>query len=205
MKLRKLFIAVMILLAFGIVLMVLKNNILRGLGNFLICEDPLQKSTYTFVLSGGPWDRGNEAVNIFKDGYTDTLVCTGENIPHDFKALGLEMFESEITEKNMVRHGVPQGNILLIKKGTSTQEESDIILDFCKSRNAKQAIIISTDFHTRRVTQVFKKKFADAGIEVIVHAAPSSNYDSQNWWTDENGLIALNNEYIKQLYYLLKY
>lgn len=205
MKHRRLIISLLLLLALIIVLFLFKNNILRSLGNFLICEDPIQKSTYTFVLSGGPWDRGNEAVKIFKTGFTDTLVCTGENIPHDFKALGLEMFESEITEKNMVRHGVPQGNIILIKKGTSTQEESDIILQFCKSRNAKQAIIISTDFHTRRVTQVFKKKFANAGIEIIVHAAPSSNYDAQNWWTDENGLIALNNEYIKQLYYLLKY
>jgi len=205
MKRKKLIISLLILLALIIVLFLFKNNILRGLGNFLICEDPLQKSTYTFVLSGGPWDRGNEAVKIFKAGFTDTLVCTGENIPHDFKALGLEMFESEITEKNMLRHGVPQGNVILIKKGTSTQEESDIILEFCKSRNSKQAIIISTDFHTRRVTQVFKKKFADSGIEVIVHAAPSSNYDAQNWWKDENGLIALNNEYIKQLYYLLKY
>jgi uncharacterized SAM-binding protein YcdF (DUF218 family) len=205
MKLRKIFIAVMIFLALGIVLFVLKNNILRGFGKYLICEDPLEKVTYTFVLSGGPWDRGNEAVKIFKDGYTDTLVCTGENIPHDFKALGLEMFESEITEKNMLNHGVPKGNIILIKKGTSTQEESEIVLDFCKSRNAKKVIVISTDFHTRRVTQVFKKKFAETGIVVIVHAAPSSNYDAQNWWTDENGLIALNNEYIKQMYYLLKY
>jgi uncharacterized SAM-binding protein YcdF (DUF218 family) len=205
MKLKKIFFAFVALFAIGFVLLIFKNNILRSFSNFLICEDPIKKSAYTFVLSGGPWDRGNEASRIFHEGFTDTLICTGENVPHDFKALGLEMFESEITEKNMLNHGVPKENILLIKKGTSTQEESDIILEFCKNRKVKQAIVISTDFHTRRVTQVFKKKFSESGIDIMVHAAPSSLYDAQNWWADENGLIALNNEYIKQLYYLVKY
>jgi uncharacterized SAM-binding protein YcdF (DUF218 family) len=205
MKLKKTFVVLVVFLAGCFMLFLFKYNILRTFSSFLIYEDTLKKSTYTFVLSGGPWDRGNEAAEIFKQGFTDTLVCTGENIPHDFKALGIEMFESEITEKNMINQGVPKGNILLIKKGTSTQEESEIILEFCKSRKVKQAIIISTDFHTRRVKQVFKKKFSDVGIEIIIHAAPCSRFDIQNWWKSEDGMIALNNEYIKQLYYLLKY
>jgi uncharacterized SAM-binding protein YcdF (DUF218 family) len=182
-----------------------RYNILTAAGNFLIVEDNLKPCTYAFVLSGGPWDRGNEAARLFKEGMADTLVCTGENIPHDFKALGLNLTESEITEKNLINQGIPQGNILLIRQGTSTQEESEIILSFCKQKGVKQIIVISTDFHTRRISQVFKRKFRQENIEVLICAAPSSSYDARQWWKSENGLIALNNEYIKQLYYLIKY
>jgi hypothetical protein len=205
MKKKKWLVFTMVTVVALLLLFIFKNNILRGAGNFLIAEDDLKPSTYAFVLSGGPWDRGNEAVNIFKRKFADTLVCTGENIPHDFKALGLNMLESEITEKNMLNQDVPKSNILLIRKGTSTQEESEEILAFCKKRAVKQIIVISTDFHTRRIQQVFKKKFRHEGIEVIVRAAPGSSYDAQQWWKSENGLIALNNEYIKQLYYLVKH
>ncbi len=203
--LKKKWIVLIALLAIAIMLLLFRIPILRAAGNFLIYEDNLKKVSHAFVLSGGPWDRGNEAARIFKKGFADTLVCTGENIPHDFKALGLNMLESEITEKNMLNKGIPKSQIVLLKKGTSTQEESDEILTFCKERSVKSIIVISTDFHTRRIKQVFKKKFEKEGIEVIVWAAPSSSYDAQNWWQSENGLIALNNEYLKQLYYLLKY
>lgn len=203
--LKKKWIALIALLAIAIMLLLFRVPIMRAAGNFLIYEDDLKKVTYAFVLSGGPWDRGNEAVRIFEKGFADTLVCTGENIPHDFKALGLDMLESEITEKNMLNKGVPKSQILLLKKGTSTREESEEILAFCKSRSVKSIIVLSTDFHTRRIKQVFKNKFEKEGIEVIVWAAPSSKYDAQNWWKSEDGLIALNNEYIKQLYYLVKH
>ena len=203
--LKRKWIILIALLGLLIMLFLFRTPVLRSLGEFLIYEDNLKKTTYAFVLSGGPWDRGNEAVNLFKKNFADTLVCTGENIPHDFKALGLDMLESEITEKNMLNQGVPKEQILLLKKGTSTREESEEILSFCKARNVKNIIVLSTDFHTRRIKQVFKKKFEKEGIEVIVWAAPSSSYDALNWWKSENGLIALNNEYIKQLYYLVKH
>lgn len=182
-----------------------RYQILKGIGSFLIVHDTLKPSVYAFVLSGGPWDRGTEAVHLCMRGYVDTLVCTGINIPHDFKALGLDMPECEITQQCILRQGIPASQVLLLRQGTSTQEESEVILDFCKRRSIKQIIVISTDFHTRRVAQVFKKKFRKEGIEVIVHAAFSTSYDAQRWWQSENGLIALNNEYLKQLYYLLKY
>jgi hypothetical protein len=36
-------------------------------------------------------------------------------------------------------------------------------------------------------------------------AANSLVYDSDSWWTSEEGLLMVNNEYVKLLYYLVKY
>jgi len=38
-----------------------------------------------------------------------------------------------------------------------------------------------------------------------VQAAPSSEYDVNAWWNSEQGLLMVNNEYVKTLYYLLKH
>src|SRR5690606_37518846 len=131
--------------------------------------------------------------------------CTGENIPHDFKALGLDMPESEITLKNILDQNIPKEQTILLNLGTSTKEESEFILKFCHSRKIKTITVLSSKFHTRRIQKTFKKKFENEGITVLLRGAPSNSYDESAWWKSENGLIAVNNEYIKLLYYAVKY
>lgn len=185
---------------------VVRFDILRAFGNYLIEEDQLKKSEAIFVLSGGPWDRGNEAARLFKNGYANKIICTGQNVPHNFKALNMDYLESEITRFNLIRNNnIADSSVALIKKGTSTFEESEIILDYCQTNNIEQCIIVSSKFHTRRIDQVFEEKFAKSGIDYILRGAPSTNYDEQRWWANEYGLIALNNEYIKIVYYWWKY
>lgn len=182
-----------------------RHEILLKLAQILIVEDSLKHANYTFVLSGSPYDRGSLAAQFFHQKATDTIVCTGKNIPHDFKAMGWEITESEIARNFIQLQKVPASNIIIIKEGTSTHEEANAILEFCEKRAIKKIIIVSTDFHTRRIQKVFKTKFAQKNIEIIIRAAPSSSYNSQAWWKSEYGLISLQNEYVKLGYYFLKY
>ena len=59
-------------------------------------------------------------------------------------------------------------------------------------------------FHTRRAGNVYKRRFAAEGITVIVRGAHAFDFDEDTWWQNEYGLIGLNNEYMKTLYYLIK-
>jgi hypothetical protein len=40
---------------------------------------------------------------------------------------------------------------------------------------------------------------------VLLHGAPASSFQESSWWTSEEGLIMLNNEYVKLAYYHIKY
>lgn len=184
---------------------VFRYNLMRGVGHWLIYEDDLTHVNTAFVLSGGPFDRGLEASKVYGKGLMDTVVCTGESIPQDLFALGMHYTEGQISKVMMTNNGVPDTRIKLVEKGTSTQEESEIILDYARQNGLDTVMVISTKFHTRRIKRVFKQKFKDAGIVVLIHGAPASAYDEEQWWASEYGLIALNNEYIKILYYWLKY
>ncbi len=186
-------------------LFLFRYPIMRGMGNFLIATDEPQQVPVAFVLSGGPFDRGREAVRLYNMGMVETIICTGETVPQDIIALGLDHSEGDITKILMLNQGVPENKIVLIEEGTSTLEESDIILAYCKQNGLKKIGVISSMFHTRRIKGVFKNKFEEAGIEVLIFGAKADAYDEQAWWGSEYGLINLNNEYIKIVYYWLKY
>lgn len=205
MKSKKIRIGGVVILAIIIGLIVFRVQVMRGLGNWLVAEDELQQVEVMFVLSGGPFDRGLEASKVYKAGYAPLVVCTGELVPQDVFALGYHYTEGDVSKVMMQNNGVPDSVIMLIKKGTSTQEESEVIYEYCQQHHIKKAMVLSTKFHTRRVKQVFKKRFKDSDTEVMIHGAPAAAYDEENWWQNEHGLIALNNEYMKILYYWVKY
>ena len=180
-------------------------SLLRAAGNVLICTDPLAHADAVFVLSGNPFDRSREAAKVLKAGYTDRIVCTGESIPTDVYALGYLNTESEISAIMAYREGVDSTQVTIVEQGTSTKEESDIILAYAQEHNMDTVIVVSNKFHTRRVCQVFRSKFDGTGIHLIVHGAPASAYQEDAWWQSEYGLIFVNNEYIKLIYYAIKY
>jgi len=189
----------------GAVLMTFRTAILRSFSAVLMQEDALEKVDALVVLSGGGYDRGNEAVNIYRAGWTSKIICTGGNPELNFRIIGIDTLESDLTVMNLQRQGVPDSAIVLMREGTSTLEESDIILAYCKQQNIKKIIVLSSKIHCRRVRSVFAEKFENANIQIIYRGAKSSIYDELNWWEKEEGLIAINNEWMKTLYYWIKF
>jgi len=187
------------------VFFIFKGPILESFGRFLIRETKLTQADAIFVLSGGPKDRGIKAAELYKEAWAPIIICTGENKPHDFQAMGMEIMECQITRNQIRRSDIPDDKIELIRYGTSTKEEADTILNYSLSMNYDTIIIVSNKFHTRRIRLAMADRFSEKGIHLIIQGAPASSYDEKKWWKSENGLIALNNEYIKYWYYLIKY
>jgi uncharacterized SAM-binding protein YcdF (DUF218 family) len=115
------------------------------------------------------------------------------------------MVEAALTHHFMLSLGVPDEQVDTLTQSHSTRDEAEEILNFCKAKQLKRVMIISSAFHMRRVRWVFEDLFEEAGIEVLFHGASSKDYDSSNWWKNEEGLIMANNEMVKLIYYLIKY
>lgn len=203
--LKKLFLFLLLLILLGGVLYVFRAPVLRPFAKFLIREDSLQNADALFVLSGAGYERGNEAAKIFAKGFVPRVICTGANLQVEFKVFGIDTLESEVTVANLRRLGIADSNIVKIPDGTSTREESNVILNYCLKNNLKKIMIVSSKLHTRRVNKVFRRKFEDAGIKVIVRGAPPLSFNEMLWWQNEDGMIAVNNEWMKTFYYWWKY
>ncbi|MEI7596548.1 MAG: YdcF family protein [Bacteroidota bacterium] len=202
---KKIAITFGVLIGIALLLLFFRVSLLRSVGNYLICEDELSKSEAIFVLSGGTYDRGLQALRLYNDGVSKKIICTGENVPNDFECMGLNYKESLITSVFLLRKGVKLADIDILPFGTSTKEEVDLIVSYCKRHCLKKVIIVSNKFHTRRIYRSVRKAFVTNDIQVLINGAPSTNYKEGSWWKFENGLITVNNEYIKLLYYFIKY
>jgi uncharacterized SAM-binding protein YcdF (DUF218 family) len=204
MKKAVLFFLVFLLFSIALVL-AFHESILRLCATLLIHQDKLEKAEAIFVLSGGSYDRGNEAAKLFYKGYSKRIVCPGANPFIELKVFNIDTLESDMAVANLKRLHIPDSCITQLKYGTSTREEFDTIIGYCLRENIHRIIVLSSLLHTARVNAVFREKMETAGIELIVHGAPSSRFNEYRWWEDEEGLIAVNNEWIKTIYYWWKY
>lgn len=171
---------------------------------YLISEDEPVRCEAIFVLGGDSYDRGNYAIKLFEKGFSNKIICVGENIPNIFKSLGITYSESEVT-KLTIQKAVPENKIEVLKTGTSTMEEARAIVKYCLTHEIGKAIVITSRFHTRRVRKVFEPLSKPHNVQLLIAGAPSSVYSEKEWWKSEEGLIMVNNEYVKLMYYAFKY
>ncbi len=202
---RKILIAFGVLFLAAVLVFLFRKPLLQAASGGLIEQNALQKAEALFVLSGNSYDRGNEAVKILTGGYTSLIICTGANPVVELKSLNIDTLESDMIVANLHRQLIGDSLIVQLKEGTSTIEEAEAILRYCRAKNFKRVVVLSSLLHTARVNSVFREKFEKVGIELIVRGAPSSRFKESEWWKSEEGLIAVNNEWIKTVYYWWKY
>ncbi len=196
-----------ILAALGLLMFLLRRPLMQGIGHWLIKEDTLQQVEATFVLSGAAEERCTLAADLYRRGFTPLIIPTGEGINPTLEAVGMSIMDAEVGRQALLRMGVDSSAIRVLKRGTSTFEESEEILGYSRREEFRRVMIISSKFHTRRIQGVFKDKYHQEGIEVVIRGADPlpDTYAVDQWWQSESGLIFVNNEYMKLLYYALKY
>lgn len=190
---------------------------MRGVGYYLMAETQLEKADAIFVLGGNINDRPVLAAKLYEEGWSEKIIPLGANF--DFAQevlLGCNpdcmsddcnpckpdaLLMQEVLEEKL---NIPFEAIVPLPEGTSTKEESDAILKFCKENGYQTIIVVSDLFHLKRISYVFIEKFEKEGIKVILRGAKNSQYNENFWWQYEAGLIMVNNEYIKLMYYWLK-
>ncbi len=200
---RKLnFLALCFLLGLSVYLF--REPVFRAIAKSLIKEDKIERADAIVVLSGNSFDRGNKAAALFFHGFAPRIVCPGGNRAYEFEILNMQISEAEAAKINLARLGVPDSCIVIMNAGTSTKEEADLIKQFATIKKYKKLILLTSLYHTRRAGYVFKKALKYTDIKLMVCGAKSSRFDELNWWKTEDGLIAMNNELLKNFYYFLK-
>lgn len=190
----------------GCWIVIFRIPILQAVGSFLIKEDQLSKSDAIFVLGGNIFDRSTHGVYLYQQDYADVILPLGETVEKVLIAANVNKPDAVLSKEYMMSElNTPDEVIKPLIKGTSTKEEAEAILKYSLDHKYKKIIVVSDKFHLRRISNTFKSDFKDKGIEVLLSGAPNSSYRENFWWKYEQGLIMVNNEYVKLMYYLVKY
>ena len=183
----------------------LRLPILRATGAMLIVADAKVPCDAVYVLGGSPLERGTLGGELLMEGMVPVVYCTGAMIPSTLLTVGLTHSEADLSRIAAIEAGADSTRVIAVSEGTSTFEEADVIIAQAERLGYTDIGIISTEFHSRRVGRVFRKRAKGTGIVVHVFAASSQRYNSERWWESEEGLLMVNNEYVKLVYYMLKH
>jgi uncharacterized SAM-binding protein YcdF (DUF218 family) len=197
----------LVLLSLCLLAFALRVPILTGLGNYLVVADELHPADVIFLLNGDFNTRPFHAAELYARGLAPRIVIARVE-PSPAEMLGLIPNETDISVRILQRLGVPAEaiSVLPVPGGvTSTHDEAAVLHDYVAENGTERVILVTSAFHTRRAGWIFAQALEGLDVTLEVAAAPNPDYGATNWWQSEAGLIAVNNEYVKLLYYLVKY
>jgi len=177
------------------------------MGKALIVNDHLERADMLFVLNGDVNTRPVQTVDLYRQGLAP-VVGIAQAEKHTTEEIGLLPNETDVAIQEMVKLGIPQDSIVVLPSEepvTSTYDEAVALRQYVENNAIHSIIIVTSEFHTRRAKWICEKELKGLDVTIMMAATPNEDFNSSNWWKSENGLITVNNEYVKLLYYFWKY
>ncbi len=202
-RIRILFVSVISLFIFIALLVQFRYPILHGLSSFLIYESKLEPCDIAVMLGGGMTERIEKAIELYQNDVAPQILLT---IPKHVseEVIYSELFnnESRICQAILDLRGIPDDVVhWATAPYYSTFEELVFIKEWLKNFNHNSAVIVPGLFQSRRAKWTLDHVFRDADFKMLVAPASGRFVSATNWWTHEEGIITVENEYLKNIYY----
>lgn len=124
---------------------------------------------------------------------------------HPTVSMGIRPPDHELEYAVLEKLQVPADAVITLGDGvSSTWDEVEATRAWCLEHKPSAIAIVTEVFSTRRVRYAYETRLRDLPVEIHVVAVPAIGYTSADWWLDERGLIAFQNEVVKWGYYRIE-
>jgi uncharacterized SAM-binding protein YcdF (DUF218 family) len=168
----------------------------RGLGNWLVREDPLMHADALVVLSGGLPYRAEAAAHYFESGYASEVWLTRPEGPSEqMREFGVQYVSEEDYDRQiLIRLQVPEKNVRILPNSViDTEQEVEEIVGELSKESKTSVIIVTSPEHTRRVRALWKK-LAGEHLKAVVRAAREDPFDADHWWRNTRDALSVVRE-----------
>jgi hypothetical protein len=174
-------------------LAVLSVGLAMKAGSFLIVDAP-RSSDVILVLAGETDRRPQRALQLLAQGYGRRVVL---DVPA--KAKIYEFTQVDLARKYI--EDLPQAAPLSICsiEGLSTKEESKDAENCLRREGAKSVLIVTSDFHTRRALEIFRREIP--GHEYSVAASRNDGEFGGRWWTHRQWAKTFVDEWLRLIWW----
>ena len=179
--------------------------LLRGAAELWIVSDPITPADAVVVLGGDLEVRPFVAAELYKQGLVPKVLVS--RVPEGRSStVGGIPGHSELNQMVLLKLGVPNAAIEMFGRANRNMNwEADALRDWADRHSVSRIIIPTEIFSARRVQWMFDREFAETSVRLDIAAFEPPNYTRAEWWKSEAGMIAFQNEFMKYLYYRLKY
>jgi uncharacterized SAM-binding protein YcdF (DUF218 family) len=172
-------------------------------GGYLDASTPPHAVDDVLVLGGGADTRPFAAAALYKAGLTKQVLLPTVK-PSPESADGLAPVDHDIMRQVLLKRGVPDDAIVLLPgEVNSTADEARSLGRYLDEHPGRRVAVVTNDYHTRRARWIFRSELGDRGTDLPFFAAPTDNFDANDWWRSESGCMQYSDEYLKLLAYLV--
>jgi uncharacterized SAM-binding protein YcdF (DUF218 family) len=164
---------------------------LRGIGEFLVRAEKPQRADVVVVLAGdGNGLRLLRALELVREGYAPLILIDGPYAAYGYN-------EAEMAISWAIRQGTPKEILVPVRmRARSTVAEVRNLNPELERRGVKKAIVVTSNFHTRRARAVLNR-YGLRGIQFTVVEAPDEDFNPKDWWHSREAKKVVLLEYAK--------
>ena len=164
------------------------------MGELLIKSDPLEAADIVVVLAGDLYgERILLGAELVEKGYASRVLVSG---PKNFFGIP----ESELAIPFAVARGASEGIFDGFPiEAHSTLEEADRVDRELRRRGIRKALVVTSNFHTRRARYIFQKH-GSKDVDYIFVAADYPEFRPEDWWRSRQGRKVFVLESLKTLH-----
>ena len=177
----------------------------------LIVRVPLARADALVVFSGSATyiERMDWAAQLWREGRAPLIIVT-----YDFQSAGWDVRRQRnptFTERavDVLRsQGVPAESIIVVHQGGyNTRGEAEAALDYARNQGLRSLLFVTSAYHTRRSWWTVRQVFANSGLILGIDAPPPGRETPPpwRWWSESIGWKLVPGEYLKFIYYWLRY
>ena len=183
--------ATALILAIAVVLLVLFHTAMLGAaGNFLVKAGPPQKADVIVVLAGdGFGHRILTAGELIKQGYATKALISGPDGNYG-------IYECDLAIPFAVKAGDPESYFTHLEHhARSTADEAVVVVKKLREMGVKRAILVTSNYHTRRAGNIFHRAAPD--LDFIVVSAEDEFFKPNDWWRNREASKIFLYEWMK--------
>ena len=178
--------------------------LLRGAADLWIVSDEPAAADAIAVFGGGLEYRPFAAADYYRRGLAPKILISNIGAT-PAERLGVLQSHMRANSEVLQKLGVPAAAIEPFGDHLSDTFAEAAALHEWAVRNGAHRIIVPTDiFATRRLRWTLHRVFGNDAVTLVPAVSPP-DYQRDNWWKNERGIIGFQNEVMKYLYYRLKY
>lgn len=177
----------------------------------LIVHSEIPRADAIVVLAGSSTylERTQHAAKLFAEGRAPVVALTDDNIRSGWAVAQQRnpLFVERATDE-LKREGIRANQIEIIPGAvTTTYDEAQHIRDYAQSRGWHAIVVVTSAYQSRRALWTLKRVFDGTGIAVAIDAAATGEQSPAPvaWWFSAFGWKSVAGEYVKLIYYRIKY
>jgi len=154
-------------------------------------------------------ERTHKAAELYSEGRAPIVVLTDDHTQGGWSsAQQRNPYFVERARDELIKQGVPLAQIRVAPGiADGTREEAQIIADYARANGLRSILVVTSAYHSRRALRTLRQTAGDAGTSVGIATAPTGWQTPAPalWWLYYEGWRSVAGEYVKLIYYWLKY